>query len=236
MSTTQQTATGGDGSTADRAQAAAGTAQDEGKHLAATAQDQAQQVAGEATQQAKRLADEARGQVEDQSRQQRDRLVDMLRQASEELRSMSTQGSGVAAQLTGEIGDRAHQVAQHLDGREPGEILDDVRGFARRRPGLFLAGALAAGVVAGRLARGVKDAPSSGDHLSGGSGLPHAAMPPAPPAIPTQPTAGHTGQTTGVTTGTLGDGFDESLPGGDPLLPPSVEPTVGGTRPGMGGV
>jgi len=36
-----------------------------------------------------------------------------------------------------------------------------VRGFARRRPGTFLLGALAAGIVAGRLARGAKDGSSS---------------------------------------------------------------------------
>lgn len=220
MSTTQQTTAGSGGSATERAQAAAGTAQDEGKHLAATAQDQAQQVAGEATQQVRRLADEARGQVEDQSRQQRDRLVQTLRQASDELHQMSTQGSGVASQLTGEIADRAQQVAQRLDGREPGEILDDVRDFARRKPGTFLLGALAAGVVVGRLARGMKDASSgSVPHLAG-SGSPRGAVPPPPPTVPVQPSA---------TT------LDEPLPGGDPMLPPSVEPTVGGTGTTIGG-
>ena len=45
--------------------------------------------------------------------------------------------------------------AGKLQNREPAELLDEVRSFARRKPGLFLLGAAAAGVVAGRLTRGV---------------------------------------------------------------------------------
>jgi hypothetical protein len=59
------------------------------------------------------------------------------------------------------MSDRARQVGARLDGREPQELLDDVRGFARRRPGTFLLGSLAAGVLVGRLLRGAKDAGGS---------------------------------------------------------------------------
>ena len=52
-------------------------------------------------------------------------------------------------------------MGNRLDGREPSQILDDVRAFARRRPGAFLLGALAAGVVAGRITRGAKESQSS---------------------------------------------------------------------------
>ena len=54
-----------------------------------------------------------------------------------------------------------HDLAGWLDQRDPGELLDEVRGIARRKPGTFLLGALAAGVVAGRLTRGAVDASRS---------------------------------------------------------------------------
>jgi hypothetical protein len=47
-----------------------------------------------------------------------------------------------------------------LQNREPAELLEEVRSFARRKPGLFLLGAAAAGVLAGRLTSGVKAAHS----------------------------------------------------------------------------
>jgi hypothetical protein len=56
-----------------------------------------------------------------------------------------------------------------LQNREPAELLDDVRSFARRKPGLFLLGAAAAGVLAGRLTSGVKAAHSS-SYSSGNGG------------------------------------------------------------------
>ena len=67
-------------------------------------------------------------------------------------------GPGLAADLAQEVADRARSLSRHLDQREPGELLDDVRRFARQRPGTFLLGALAAGVIAGRLLRGTRDA------------------------------------------------------------------------------
>jgi hypothetical protein len=48
-----------------------------------------------------------------------------------------------------------------LDSHGPDEVLDEVRSFARRRPGTFLLIAAGAGVVLGRLTRGLKDAPAT---------------------------------------------------------------------------
>ena len=41
------------------------------------------------------------------------------------------------------------------------DLLDDIRSFARRKPGAFLLGAAVAGIVAGRMFRGAKDASTS---------------------------------------------------------------------------
>jgi hypothetical protein len=48
-----------------------------------------------------------------------------------------------------------------MDQRGVEGVLDDVRSFARRRPGVFLLGAGIAGFAVGRLVRGAKDAPTS---------------------------------------------------------------------------
>ena len=63
------------------------------------------------------------------------------------------------------VDDFAHK----LQTRDPGELLDEVRSFARRKPGLFLLGAAAAGIVAGRLTSGVKAAHSDSGPSSNGT-------------------------------------------------------------------
>ena len=139
------------------------SATDEGKKVAGVAAEEAQNVAGEAKDQVRHLVDETRGQVQEQATTQRDRLVDTLRTFGDDLDAMASQGgtSGLAAQVARQAADRARSFGSSLDGREPGELLDDLRGLARRRPGMFLLGALAAGVVAGRLARGAASSPDA---------------------------------------------------------------------------
>ena len=121
--------------------------------------DEAQNVAGQAKEQARGLLDDALRQVDEQSRGQRDRLVGTLQTLSSDLDDMaSSGGSGLATQLAQQVADRSRSLGNHLDGREPADILADVRRFARQRPAVFLLGALGAGVVVGRLARGAKQA------------------------------------------------------------------------------
>lgn len=67
--------------------------------------------------------------------------------------------SGPVSELARQGADRINGVAGWLEQREPGDLLDQVRGYARRSPGTFLLGAALLGVAAGRLTRGV----TSGD-------------------------------------------------------------------------
>lgn len=201
-----------------RAQQAAGTAAEEGQRVAGVAADEAKQVAGEARQQAVGLMQETRSQLDEQARTQRDRLVGTLRTATEDLETMASndQGGGMAADLVRQAAERARGFADRIDGREPADLLDELRGFARRRPGTFLLGALAAGVVVGRLTRGARDASGNGSgspQPSSGQASTRsvsAAYPPVPYQAssepPTQPlpdalrTTGHpapTGEQTG---------------------------------------
>ena len=47
-------------------------------------------------------------------------------------------GSGFAYDLARQAGDRFGQAARWLDDREPRDVLEEVKGFARRRPGVFI--------------------------------------------------------------------------------------------------
>ena len=119
-------------------------------------------VAEEAKAQVRNVMDDARVMVDEQSRTQRDRLVDTARTFGDDLEQMAANGpSGMAGDVARQVAQKAREVSARLDGREPSDILEDVRDFARRRPGTFLLGAAAAGVLFGRLARGAKDAQGS---------------------------------------------------------------------------
>lgn len=178
----------------EQAQQAASTAAGEGKHVAGVAAEQASNVVGEARSQVQNLMQQAGQEVETQSRQQKDRLAGEMRTFSSDLEQMASQGGdGMAGQLTREVAERTRSLSTHLEQREPRDLLEDVRDFARRRPGTFLLGALAAGVVAGRLARGAKDAQSSptvsgsaASTTTGSLADPLAA----PPVATTEPTLG----------------------------------------------
>lgn len=154
-------------STTDAAKSeAAGVAQNAGaaaQQVAGTAQEQAKQVASEASNQAKELAGQLKSQVNEQAGSQRDRLVDTLRSLTDELQQIgSGQGgqSGMATDLARTLSERTQSAAGFLDGRQPSDLLNEVTKFARQRPGVFLLGAAAAGLVAGRLTRGVSAARS----------------------------------------------------------------------------
>jgi hypothetical protein len=204
------------GGAKDQAKQAAGTAADEGKHVAGVAQGEAQKVASEAKSQVQNLLSQATSQVDEQSRTQRDRLVDMLRTLSDDLEKMASQSEGgVASNLAREVADRTRSFSSSLDGREPRELLDEVRSYARRKPGTFLLGSLVAGVVAGRVTRGAKDA-QSGAAFSGGTGPSYRAPLAADVTSPGQPLS------TGMAAPSSGAVYDTSTQGhgtatGDPL-------------------
>ena len=107
----------------------------------------------------------------EQTSAQKSRLAETVRTFGDDLQAMQQQGdsSGLAASVLQQVSEQARTLASRLEDKEPTELLDDVRRFARQRPGTFLLGALAAGVVAGRLARGTKAA-RDGDTGRTGSG------------------------------------------------------------------
>ncbi|MFP5372265.1 MAG: hypothetical protein ACLGI3_16175, partial [Actinomycetes bacterium] len=148
------------------------TAAQAGSQVASTATDQARQVAQETQRQAKDLLAQGRSQVKGQVVSQQQKAAEGLTGLAQQLRGMadgSGQGApGPAADVLQQVSSYIEQFADTLQNREPAELLDEVRNFARRKPGVFLLGAAAAGILAGRLTSGVKAAHS--DSSSGTNG------------------------------------------------------------------
>ena len=139
--------------------------QEAGQHVAQTAVEQAREVASETGRQARDLLAETRTQLRDQAQSQQQRAVDGLRALADELQQMAEKGGqsgSVATELAHNAADRVHGLARWLDQRSPGAMVEEVRSFARRRPGAFLMGAAFAGVIAGRLTRGAAAAQQQG--------------------------------------------------------------------------
>jgi hypothetical protein len=186
----------------DEAAGVADTAGQAANEVAGTAKQQAGEVVHEARDQARSLMDRTRTEVTDQASTQQQRAAGSLRSLSDELRSMATSQpqQGMASELANQAADRAGQLATWLQGREPGDVLHEVTTFARRRPGTFLVLAAGAGVVAGRLTRGMTAGPTSGNGSAAGAGTSsgrHAAT--------TRPFT-----TNGDTTTTLSPGLGET--------------------------
>lgn len=157
-------------STTDTAKEQAGQvaqdAKESGKQVAGTAAEEGKQVLAEGRRQVQDLTAQAGQQVDEQTRVQKDKATAGLRDLADELHAIASGNggqSGIATDLAQQAATRVHDVAGWLESRNPGEIVDELRGIARRRPGAFLLGAVAAGVVAGRLTRGAVDAARSDD-------------------------------------------------------------------------
>jgi hypothetical protein len=213
---------GSSGSTTDLAkERAAGvgtTAKESAQSVASTATDQAGQVASEVSAQARNLLGEATSSAREQTNAQRDKAVTGLRSLGGELSGMAekSEENGMAAELARQASQRVQQVADFLDGREPGELLDDVRSLARRRPGTFLIGAAVAGLVAGRLTRGAVSAAKSDDGASTEVSSDLSAGPAYPPA----------------TSAGTGAGLDVAVPPAVPVTDPTPGPYTTEVEPG----
>jgi hypothetical protein len=117
-----------------------------------------------------------------------------LHAVADELRAMSRASSdngGTVAPIVGDLAERVDRSAQRLADGDVDQVIEDVKRFARNRPGTFLLGAVGAGFVVGRLLRSadlarVKESakPSSGqEQPSLGNGLASqlASAPASPP-------------------------------------------------------
>jgi len=161
MTVTPSEARAPDGSTSKREAAgqAAEAAGQAASNVADTAKNQARRVTAEASTQARNVASEVRGRATDQARTQNDRLVGGIRRLADELDDMRAERTDTpASAAVARVADGGRQVADYLAQHGPDGVLREVQEFARRRPGAFLATALTAGFVVGRLGKGVLNA------------------------------------------------------------------------------
>jgi ElaB/YqjD/DUF883 family membrane-anchored ribosome-binding protein len=147
------------------------TAAQAGSQVVDVAKDQAGNVAAETQAQAKNLLGQTRTELQSQAGQQQQRAASGLRSLGNELQQMANNTDhedGPASQVARQVADRIDTAASWLQDREPGQVLTEVQRFARQRPGAFLAIAATAGLLAGRLTRGLTaDSQSDGVRSDG---------------------------------------------------------------------
>ncbi|WP_104162380.1 hypothetical protein [Cryobacterium sp. N22] len=157
LDTSTASETGSGSGAKERAAEVKDTSVAAGQHVAGVATDELHKVGSESKRQAKDLYRQTQSELADQAAAQQKRVASGLRTLGDEFGSMaeSSENQGVASDLAHQAATRAAGVADWLDQRDPGGLLDEVKGFARRRPGTFIAIAAVAGVLAGRLTRSV---------------------------------------------------------------------------------
>jgi hypothetical protein len=219
----------------DEARNVGQTAAQAGGQVASTAADQAKEVVHETQRQATDLLHQGRSQLRDQAVGQQQKAAQGLSSLASQLRGMADGTSdgapGPARDLIQQASGKLEELGHWLQNREPADVLDEVRAYARRKPGTFLLGAALAGVLAGRLTSGVKAAHTgSGSLLSSGgsSGGQHSAdagyATTSNYVDPTPAYSGYESSTYGQhstypeTTGT--PGYGQTTGTGTPLPPP----------------
>lgn len=145
---------------AEETKSVASTAQQEAQHVAETAKEQLGTVADEVKSQASMMADQATSQVKAQAETQTQKAADMLRSYDAEVQALVEGRPEDAPNLVKRLQDgssRINSLADGLEQRGVDGVIDDVRRFARRRPGLFLLGCATAGFAAARILRTTRE-------------------------------------------------------------------------------
>jgi len=140
--------------------------------------EQGQQLAQQARQQAGELAnrggEQVKSQLETQKHQAAQRITPVQMALRETAQQLRKQGEGPVAQYADKASDQVERFSGYLRETEVDEITDEVRGFARSRPALFLGSAALLGFLGTRFLKS-----SSQEASSAGSDEPVAALPPA---------------------------------------------------------
>jgi hypothetical protein len=179
----------------------------DGGQVTEQAKQQGQQIAQQARQQAGDLANRGTEQVKSQLANQKheasQRMVPIqsaLRETGQQLRK---QGQGSVAGYADQAADQVERFSGYLRETDVDEIVAEARGFARRRPAVFLGGAVALGFLATRFLKSTSQEAGSGGNGSSptpaastsatvthGTGEPATALPPG--SVEGSPTARRT--------------------------------------------
>ena len=183
---------------ADKAPDVARDAAGHAKEVASEAAGQAKAVVGQAKDHVQNLVGQARGELTTQADARSAQAATTLRSLSTQLAALRDGRPEDAGPLSSYLDDAQQRVsgwAQRLQTGGAQGAIDDLTGFARRRPGLFLAGAAGLGFVVGRVARsGAAVAKEQHDTPGGDNAVATLALPPPDPYLDAPATAGIVGE------------------------------------------
>jgi hypothetical protein len=140
---------------------------------AEVARDEMSHVADTARDEMRSFADEAKTHVRERVDQQGAQLGDAVREFGGQLTGMASAVDDphqASARAVRQIGERVTGVADRFEQQGVDGLLEDIKRFARRHPGQFIAGAAAAGFVVGRVLRNVDTTAVTDQMRSGGQG------------------------------------------------------------------
>jgi len=151
-----------------------GTAAEGAKQVASEAAQQVTEVTRQASDQARELVGQAQTQLREQAASQTQRAAVGLSDVGRQIRALGEgqpDEAGFAADGARQIADKIEELAGRLEQRGFDGAVEDLRDFARRRPGMFLLSAAATGFVVGRLGRGMQVAQQPPGAAPGLAGL-----------------------------------------------------------------
>ncbi|GAA1499243.1 hypothetical protein [Paeniglutamicibacter kerguelensis] len=210
------------GDIADEARDLAHEGQDAARHVGDTARREAEHIVEDVKEEASHLFEELSTDVRAQAAIQQEKIAANLRDISQELRGMlnASPSHGSASSLVDQAAHHSGKIADWLEARDPGDLIQEVKGFARKRPGAFLGLALGAGLLAGRITRNA-------------GGKPEDAAKPTPPRAAVPSPAGIARETTPMPP-TYDDTLGSGAPGGSGTDPRIAYPPPAGSRTDQG--
>lgn len=131
---------------------------------------------------AARLGEQMRDAAESLLHEQKDRMADAVHDLADALRrtagTFEHEQKATAARYAGQAADQIDRFSATMRDQQMRDLLAKAEGFARRQPVLFIAGAIAAGFVVGRiLARPAGDGAAHGYQTGGGTHGQHGYLP-----------------------------------------------------------
>ena len=178
----------------------AGEAKEQGQQLAQQAREQASELAN-------RGGEQVKSQLETQKHQAAQRMTPVQMALRETAQQLRKQGQGSTARYADQAADQVERFSRYLRETDVDHMTEEVRGFARSRPALFLGSAAALGFFASRFLKSSSQhggsvegdaiatpTATSGASVTYGTGEPSTVLPPGTvegsPKARRTPTAG----------------------------------------------